>query len=125
MTHIDDAIRQALSAEDAKLLDAFGAEQGLHNQLLQTFQGRLWWVNVFGWILGFALFAALCYCVWRFLGTPDLREMLIWGVAVGVAFTGLAMVKIWFFLEMQKNAIIREVKRLELQVARLSMRANR
>jgi hypothetical protein len=30
------------------------------------------------------------------------------------------MIKLWFFMEMQKNSIIREIKRLELKVASLA-----
>jgi hypothetical protein len=32
------------------------------------------------------------------------------------------MMKIWYWLELNKNAVTREIKRLELQVARLSAR---
>jgi hypothetical protein len=34
----------------------------------------------------------------------------------------VAILKIWFWMEMHKNAVLREVKRLELQIARLAAR---
>ena len=37
--------------------------------------------------------------------------------------TGSAFLKVWWWMEMQKNSIIREVKRVELQVASLASRA--
>lgn len=33
---------------------------------------------------------------------------------------GLGLIKLYFFMEFQKNAIIREIKRVELQVAGLT-----
>ena len=30
------------------------------------------------------------------------------------------MIKVWFWMEIQKNAIVREIKRVELQVANLA-----
>jgi hypothetical protein len=42
-----------------------------------------------------------------------------------VAVAGLALVKVWFWMELQKNAIVREVKRLELQVASLAAQLRR
>jgi hypothetical protein len=35
---------------------------------------------------------------------------------------GVAMLKMYFWMEMNKNMLLREVKRLELQVARLASR---
>lgn len=122
MTQIDEAIRQALSAEDAKVLERFGADQPLPQQILETFRGQMAPLNVAGWVLGFALFAAILLFAWRFMTAPDLAGMLRWGAAGGLAVIALTMVKLWFWMELQKNAILREVKRLELQVARLAAR---
>ena len=57
MTKIDDAIRQALSAEDAKVLERYGADLPLPAQLLETFRGRFGLLNTLGWALGLAAFA--------------------------------------------------------------------
>ncbi len=122
MTHIDDAIRQALSADDAKFLEAYGADQPLPHQLLETFRGRLGWLNAAGWLLGFIAFGATVYCGWRFLSAPDVAGMLRWGAAAAVAVISLLGVKLWFWMALQTNAVLREVKRLELQVARLAAR---
>jgi hypothetical protein len=45
--------------------------------------------------------------------------------ASALAFAGLALIKVWFWLELQKNAIVREVKRLEVQVASLAAQLRR
>ena len=55
----------------------------------------------------------------------NLEDMLRWGAGSALAFAGLALVKVWFWMEMQKNAIMREVKRLELQVASLAAQLRR
>jgi hypothetical protein len=125
MNDLDQAIRQSLSAEDAALLDRLGADQALHRQVLATFEGRLRWFNVAGWIAGVALFGVACVLTWRFVQAEDLRDMLRWGAASALAFAGIALVKVWFWLELQKNAIVREVKRLEVQVASLAAHLRR
>ncbi|MGE0044663.1 MAG: DUF6768 family protein [Hyphomonadaceae bacterium] len=118
--NIDDAIRQALTEEDARALERFGADQPLFPQVFQTFQGHLAWLNGIGWLAGFAAFGAAVYCGFRFWEAQEVRDMLIWACAGGLAVSMLVMIKIWFWLELEKNAIVREVKRLELQVARLA-----
>lgn len=125
MNDIDRAIRQSLSAEDAELLDRLGADQSLHRQVLATFEGQLRWLNAAGWLAGFALFALALGMAWRFLQAQEVGDMLRWGAASALAVAGLALVKVWFWMELQKNAIVREVKRLELQVASLAERLRR
>ena len=122
MSKLDDAIRQALSREDAALLEGLGADQPLHSQLMETFKGKLAWMNIVGWIAGFAVAAVMFYCVWQFVNAAEIRDMLMWGGGAALATAGLVLIKIWFWMEMQKNSVVREIKRLELQVARLSAR---
>jgi Family of unknown function (DUF6768) len=125
MNDLDQAIRQSLSAEDAALLDRLGADQALHRQVLATFEGRLRWFNVAGWIAGFVLFVVASVLAWQFVQAEDLGDMLRWGAASALAFAGLALIKVWFWLELQKNAIVREVKRLEVQLASLAAQLRR
>ena len=125
MTDLDQAIRESLSSEDAELLDRLGANQALHRQVLATFAGQLRWFNIAGWIAGLVLFGAASVSAWRFVQARELDDMLRWGAASALAFGGLALIKVWFWLELQKNAIVREVKRLEVQVASLAAQLRR
>jgi hypothetical protein len=122
MTDIDDAIRGALSEEDARLLERFRADLPLPQQLMDSFRGQLAWLNVLSWIMGFVIFAVGVYCAWRFLTVSDVAAMLRWALGVIIAGMGLQLIKLFSWMEIEKNAIVREVKRLELQVARLSAR---
>ena len=125
MDDLDRSIRQSLSAEDTELFDRLGADQSLRRQLLATFDGRLRWLNAAGWIGGVVLFGVACVFAGRFLAAQDLQDMLRWGAASALSFAGLGLVKVWFWLELQKNAIVREVKRLEVQVASLAAQLRR
>ena len=125
MNNLDQAIRQSLSAEDAALFDRLGADEALHRKVLATFEGRLRWFNATGWIVGFVLFGVTCVLTWQFVQAQDVRDMLRWGAAAAIAVTGLALIKVWFWMELQKNDIVRELKRLEEQVASLATQLRR
>lgn len=122
MTRIDEAIRQTLSAEDAKALERYGSDSSLVQQVLEAFQGRTAMLNVLVWVVALALFVASVYSGWRFFETTDVPRMLRWGGATLLAVISLISAKLWFWQELKSNAVIREVKRLELQVARLAAR---
>lgn len=119
MTNLDQAIRQALSAEDAEFLAKFEKEQPLHEQVFGTFSGPMGALNVIAALITFALFGATLYCAWNMFQAADLRATLLWSVGVVVTMLAVAMLKIYFWMELNKNQVLREVKRLELQVARL------
>lgn len=117
MTKVDEAIRRALSADDLRAYQSLGREQSVIEQAMAAFQNQSRLLAVAGWAGGFLLFGAAAFATWRFLHVPEIREMLMWGAGATLALAGLGLVKVWFWLEMQKNAVLRELKRLELQVA--------
>ena len=125
MNDVDRAIRQSLSAEDAELFDRLSLDQSLRQQVLATFEGQQRWMNVAGWIAGFLLFGGASVMAWWFVEAANLQDTLRWGAGSALAFAGLALVKVWFWMEMQKNSILREVKRVELQVASLAAQLRR
>ena len=119
MTDLDKALRQTLSEEDAALLQRFGAEPSLPEQFLDTFRGPLGGFNVIVLLALIAATAGGVFCGWRFATAADVPAMLIWGALAGLAVAAVALLKIWFWMELHRQSIMREIKRLELQVARL------
>jgi hypothetical protein len=121
MTNIDRAIREALSQEDAEFLARFEEKTPI-DEALGTFSGRWGALNVFAAILTFALFGAFVYCLWNLFNVSDVRATVIWSAGAIWTALAVAMLKMYFWMEINKNAVLREVKRLELQVARLAGR---
>lgn len=121
MTNLDRAIREALSKEDAEFLARF-EEQSPIGEVLGTFTGRYALLNAFAAVITFASFAFFVYAMVQIVGTNDMRMTVLWSAAAIVSAFFVGLLKIWFWMEMHKNQVLREVKRLELQVARLAAR---
>lgn len=120
MTTIDDAIRQALAPGDVQAYEALRHELSPFGEAIGMFRsvrrGYIWAVALFG-----ALVLAIGgYASWRLLHESELRMMLGWALLAIFAMLTLALVKLWFWLEMQRSALVREMKRIELQVASLA-----
>jgi hypothetical protein len=120
MTTIDERIREAMSSEDRALLAQMDDDDSLYRDVIATFQGRMRWMNIFSSIVAFALFGVALMCGWRFTLEAEPRGMLMWGAGAALAISGVTLIKVWFWMEIQKNAIVREVKRVELQLAKLA-----
>ena len=118
INELDDKIREALSEQDRVLMDQFG-EQGIFGQLGSLFQGKLAWLSMVTLVAGTIMFVIGIYATWQFATVDDVPTMLRWG---GIAWFGLmamSMIKVWSWMRMEANRTLREVKRLELQIARM------
>jgi len=122
MSDFDKKIQEALDAETVELLAGL-EEQGLFGQLGGLFKGKLGWFNVVTLIIGFIATLAGLYATWQFIITSEVPSMLRWAALAWALFSTVMMIKIWTWMRMETNRNIREVKRLELQVARLLARS--
>ncbi len=122
MNVLDDKIREALQQEDAELLEDVGGEPSIFEMLMETFRGRHRWLvflTMF-WTIVFMVLGVLS--VVRFFRAEETRDMLMWAAASAFLLSGVSMMKVWYWMELNKNSVTREIKRLELQIARLAGR---
>ena len=122
MNELDKKIREALRAEDAELVDEFDNEPSMFEMLFETFRGKHRWLvflSIF-WTFVFMVLAVLS--VIQFFRAEETRDLLMWAAASALFLSGVSMMKVWFWMELNKNAVTREIKRLELQIARLAGR---
>ena len=120
MESIDERIRKALSSEDQAFLAKMDAEGSLYRDVAATFSGRMRWMNALAILFALSFLAIGVACGWQFVVHTDLRSMQLWGAATILSFLSLGLLKLWFWMELQKVAILREIKRVELQMASLT-----
>jgi hypothetical protein len=119
MTDIDDAIRAGLDADDRAFLASLDDERGLFRQLGDSLGGPLggWAKVVFAmtFVLGIMLVAS----VWQLLTADTTRDQVLWATAAMALVMSTGFLKDWLFSRMNMFTVLREVKRLQVQVAML------
>jgi cellobiose-specific phosphotransferase system component IIC len=120
MKNLDDAIKDALGQEDAEFLARLEEEPGSFRQMADIFRGPLNWIYVVLLITAILLGIFGVYSAWRFAVATELRPLFHWGALAGFCLVVLAVVRVLFFMQIHTNRILREMKRLELQVALLA-----
>ena len=120
MKEIDKLIRDALRDEDSELAETLGGEQRMHQMILDLYRGRSRWLAISWTILTLLLMVVGIYAAVRFYDATMEKDMLLWGALALFSFAMVMAVKIWGWMEMSKNEVMREIKRLELQVVRLT-----
>ena len=119
MSDFERKVREALAAEEAELqtrLDGSSPSE----QLIERFRGRGRWLTaaVFGLTAIWAVVAAVMMI--EFFRAESVRAMIAWAGGYGLSLMNIALVKMWYWMELNKNAVAREVKRVELLVTRLA-----
>ncbi len=117
---VDELIREALKAEDVEGLELLG-EPGLPDMVTEVFRGRMRWYGAMFMvmILVFAVLAVVCAV--EFLGTEDVVQMIRWGAGFFLCFLAVQGGKNWYWMQMERVAMTREIKRVELLLAHLAV----
>ena len=117
MKDVDERIDHALDAEERELLRSLD-EQGFFTQALGVFGGPTGWVNVIMMIAQTVLFLGGAWAAWHFFQAGEPVAQLRWGLPAAVLLILATMIKLALVPRMESNRLMREIKRLELQLAR-------
>lgn len=120
---IDQLIKETLTQEEATFYQEL-EEQNVLQMILGLFQGKNKWIMILMNFMTLVFFGFFVYCAVQFFNTTETNELIKWGTGGLVFLLGVSMLKVFAWMQMDKNAIIREVKRLELQVSSLSGKIN-
>lgn len=119
MTDLNDRLREALKSEDQALMSELEHESGLFELIGDTFKSRMrpWVIWMMSWqliITGIAV-----WCLVRVINAPELGSQLGWSVGLLSCLIFAAAMKVWYWMELQKSAVQREIKRSELRLTLL------
>ena len=116
---IDELIKKSLTEEEARFYDQL-EERNLIGKLEGVFRGKLGWLAMVMNIVHLGLFGLFIYCIVQFFDTDDTQMLIKWASGGFLCMIAMGMLKLFIWMQMDKNDILRELKRLELQLAALS-----
>ncbi len=117
--NLNNDIKQQLAEQAAELDKLMREEQGLEQVLASGFKGGLGAIMTIAYILAMILAVAIFYCGYLFF-TVEAEQQLFWGILLLLAFQAQVGTKLWIWLESHRSSTLRELKRLELAVAKLT-----
>ncbi len=113
---IDTLIKAALTKEESKFYDALG-EQSLMGKLGEVHKGKTGWLASIMTVMHILIFVVFVFCAVRFFNAELTNELIKWACAGFLCMIFMGMMKLYIWMQMDKNDILRALKRLELQVA--------
>jgi hypothetical protein len=119
MNELDPKSRESPTPDEVALLGS-SEEPSLGAQVRELFQGRLGWVSVLVAVVTLPFLVFAIVSVVFFFRADSEKEMIAWAGGFGLGLIAISFSRLWFWLLLHRNAVLRELRRVELQVARLT-----
>jgi hypothetical protein len=116
-------IDEAIYEEEGELLRQIGEEPGFFSQLFSAFGGRTGWVNIVMMVWQVVFFVAGVWAAWMFFLAGDPVSQLRWGLPATVLLLMSLMLKMMVWPAIQTNRLQRELKLIQLQLARRAQKS--
>jgi hypothetical protein len=116
---IDQLIKETLSEEESNFYDNL-EEQNIFQMVLGLFKGKNKWIMFLMNFMTLVFFSLFIYCIIQFFNVDETKELIKWATGSLIFLLGVSMLKIFAWMQMDKNALLREMKRLELLISSLS-----
>lgn len=118
--NIDDMLRDALGPTDETLDElVHRTEPSIFAMTSSVLRGREWWLNIVAVLMTLVMFAAAIFTAVKFFQVETVRDQIMCATLFLMFMMMVGALKLWFWMAMNRNAVTREVKRIEFQIAAL------
>jgi hypothetical protein len=104
-------------------LDGITDDPPLMEQIAETFRGRQRGMTILVWLDGFAIFILAILCAWRFFQVETPRLQIMYAVCFLFFMIGVVAVKIWYWMVIHRNQVVRRIVRLERRIEELAVQS--
>jgi ABC-type sugar transport system permease subunit len=116
MNKFDDKLKRAL--ENGKPIE-FEREETLRQMMAQTFRSKLRWMVVFLWFEAIAVCVVAVWAGFALYRAQEMKPVIVYATVLIISAIFFVLVKVVGWQWVNKYSILREIKRLELQIAGL------
>ena len=118
MDKLDSQIMAAL--ESATDLPDHLEEPDLTDEIIETFHGRHSFLMKWAAFKALAAVLLICFCLYQFFQQDSTMAMIAYASATIMCAVAYAAIFLVFWIQMNHNRTVREIKRVELQLALLA-----
>ena len=119
MNDFDDKLAKALETGETIELPE---EENLLQMLAHTFRSKLRWMMILLYIEGFAICGVIIWAAFRLYAAQEIKQMIVYSMTIVLCAVVMVIIKVVGWQQMSRVSIMREIKRLELQLVRLQNR---
>ncbi len=117
--NFDKLAKQALSEEEYNMLTQI-EEQDLYSKLNRLINRKSNWIIVYIFIVTLIIFIAFIFFSINLFGSNDVKEMIIGLYLTGFSLIMILGIKMYVWMQLNQKALLRELKKIELELHILS-----
>ena len=118
MSKLEDEIRNALMEDDQASQD-LAKEKSYFGEIGELFRGRYRWITIGAYIEAFLFFGVGIYGVLGILDATDDTARTLYLLLAIFGFLITIMIKLWLWIQINRNSTVREILRLELRIVEI------
>jgi hypothetical protein len=117
MNALDDDIRRAI-ANGESIYD-LEKEAGIFRQWAGIYRGKMRWMAIFATVESVVFLVLIVLAAVEFFQTDETKWQIFYATGILLLAGMLLLVKLWGWMQLNRYAIQREIKRLELRIVEL------
>ena len=114
MNALDDDIRKVLANEES--IYDLEKEEGVFRQMAGIYRGKMRWMAIAVTIESVVFVVLIVLAAIEFFQADDTKWQIFYATSVLLLAMLLLLIKLWGWMQMNRHAIQREIKRLELRI---------
>ena len=122
MNEMDDKIREAMKSEFKGATAGDERGQWIFEMITESFRGQRRWLTILVWMKMIFFFLLTAGALIMFFRLQTTREWIASATCFIVGLIGMNGMFGLYWLELNRNSLARDIKRVELQIARLAQR---
>lgn len=115
-TQLDEQIAASLRREAEHYQQELGKDPSVLDLVSDTFHSRMRLLVVMVIIATLAYCGLMVFCAWQFFAATSTQAQIGWATGFLASLLAVVAFKMWYWMELQKSAILREIKRAELRL---------
>lgn len=120
MSDFDRTLKDLLSAEDETFLAENLKEKEFYSEVWGSLKGPGKGMYIMTWMGIIAFGLGLLFCLWKLFHVQTTRELILFGVFAILLNSAQIALKLWFNMRINRQAIVTDIKRLQLAVSRMA-----
>ena len=116
----DEDLKEGLKKVNGEADYDAAQEESLFQMIGRSFHGRHRWMTCVAWVYLFLFTGLAVFAAVRFFAAEATRDQVLYATLFAVAAAITMVIKIWYWMILNRNSIQREIKRLELRITQLT-----
>ena len=117
---IDELISEALKSDEKDFIENYKNDPSLIEFVAANLKGKMAWLGWMTFIFIDILLILGVFFGYKAFHACDAKEAILWASGSILCYIGIVSLKLWSWIVASRRSTLREIKRLELQVAKLT-----